>query len=288
MPRPLARYTGSKTNASAIVNAALGRVARWYEPFGGMLSLYMQYPHTPKEVVLGDANGFAVNLWRTVAYGTFEEFEPHTLAPWSHIDLKAWARWLLERADGLKAMLAADPRAYDAEMAGRYWWWCHGRIERSMDLGKAATPGNRLRGGRYTLRSFRAASSRLQETALLQSGWGACVSEARLDTAAKGLGTAAGVAAIILDPPYDGHSLYGADVDIGEVERRALELGGRDWCRVVYFGYATSEDFSGWRRVGFKTKNGGKATMGFDGAWLSPACLTVEQLDLFEEGQVIA
>ena len=110
-----------------------------------------------------------------------------------------------------------------------------------------------------------------------------------------------GMTGILLDPPYAVSS--GRDKHLYSVDEQGIAHEVEDWClhhgahpllRIVLCGYGDTHDVlleHGWRKYAWITNGGmgnqangrGKANRFRERLWCSPACLTREQLSLFEE-----
>lgn len=119
-------YFGGKGPIAAEVWARLGPVRHYIEPFAGSLAALLARPGWKPEVLwtetVNDADGLLVNFWRALAA------DPEAVAAaadWPVIELDLYARnkALIEARQGLTDRLRADPRWYDAELAG---WWVWG------------------------------------------------------------------------------------------------------------------------------------------------------------------
>ena len=111
-----------------------------------------------------------------------------------------------------------------------------------------------------------------------------------------------GMTGILLDPPYAVSS--GRDKNVYAVDEQGIAQQVEDWClrhgahpllRIVLCGYGETHDVlleHGWRKYAWIAQGGmgnqcngrGKSNRFRERIWCSPACLTREQLSLFEEG----
>jgi DNA adenine methylase len=126
-------WFGGKSRAADVVAVAFGTVDTYCEPFAGSLGVLLQRDPVGHEVV-NDNDGWLVNFWRAVRAA------PEDVAAWcdqpvTELDLTARHLWLLERGPKLKALMEADPEAFDAKAAGWWVWgicswlgggWCSG------------------------------------------------------------------------------------------------------------------------------------------------------------------
>ena len=126
-------WFGGKSRAAGEVNAAMGEVAVYCEPFAGSLGVLLQREPVKHEVV-NDNDGWIVNFWRALAAA------PDEVARWAdwpvtEADLTARHLWLVERAATVREALQANAEWYDAKAAGWWVWgvcawigsgWCSG------------------------------------------------------------------------------------------------------------------------------------------------------------------
>ena len=123
-------YFGGKRRALDLIWSLLGPVDSFTDPFGGSCVVPLNAPHALKRVVVGDINGLIVNAWRAMAA------DPDAVAaaadwPTFHLDLLARDHVLRREAPALPGKLEADPRFFDAELAG-WWLWS---VSNSIDMG---------------------------------------------------------------------------------------------------------------------------------------------------------
>jgi hypothetical protein len=101
---------------------ALGDPRVFVEPFFGSGAVLLARPHEPGIETVNDADGLLVHFWRAISLAP-AEVARHADYPVSEIDLHARHRELVRRAAEVKAQLEAEPRWFDAELAG---WWVWG------------------------------------------------------------------------------------------------------------------------------------------------------------------
>ena len=114
-------WYGGKRRWAQSVNAALGKVDVYVEPFAGSLAVLLQREPAPREIVC-DLDGMVVNFWRAIAA------DPEQVAYWGdaptyHHELTARRNWLARWAAETGDWLSQDPDHWDARAAG-YWCWC--------------------------------------------------------------------------------------------------------------------------------------------------------------------
>ncbi len=133
--RPPFPFFGSKRIAAPLIWEALGNPGNLVIPFAGSLSELWARPEAGKVETVNDASGLIANVWRAIRDPDAVALHADDIV--SEVDLSAWHRTLVAAADDLKAKLIADPRFFDAELAGRWIWgascwlgsgWCDGTL----------------------------------------------------------------------------------------------------------------------------------------------------------------
>lgn len=129
-------YFGSKYDIALEVWRRLGNPANYVEPFAGSLACLLGRPAPGRVETVNDFNGLLVNFWRAVKADPIAVAE-HADEPVMEIDLHAWHRRLVERAEGQREKLLEDPEYFDVKLAGRWAWgasawlgsgWCDGTV----------------------------------------------------------------------------------------------------------------------------------------------------------------
>lgn len=115
-------YPGGKRKIAATIWAALGSPRVYVEPFAGSLAVLLSRPNEPGIETVNDVDGHLSNVWRAIKYAPAEAAF-HADFPVSEVDLHARHRELVRRAPEVRAACEADPRWFDAELAG---WWIWG------------------------------------------------------------------------------------------------------------------------------------------------------------------
>ena len=267
-------YFGGKASAAPLIWSAFGDVRHYIEPFCGSAAVLLAAATPPPIVTLNDKDGYLVNAYRAI------QAAPDAVAQWAawpvtEIDLFARHVWLVQRRETLRAMLEADPLAYDAQAAGWWLWgasswigdgWCSGDgpwwlddgtlvrcnagqgVNRQLPhLGPVRGVNRKLlhlgdaqgvtrRGDRGNLAAYMRRLSAALATARIACGdWSRVVTPTLLH-----VGRTAGV---LLDPPYgDGAMEYGAggnaDTTLAAaVWQWAVTHGGDRALRIVVCGY---------------------------------------------------
>jgi DNA adenine methylase len=117
-------YFGGKRDIAADIWARFGSPRQYIEPFAGSLAVMLAKPGGPASLeVVGDANGFIANFWRSVRH------QPEAVAraadyPVLHIDQGARHVWLMAQRQMLSESLHDPDWPGDAKVAG---WWLWGQ-----------------------------------------------------------------------------------------------------------------------------------------------------------------
>ena len=114
-------YVGGKARWADPINAALGDVTVYVEPFAGSLAVLLTRAPAQREIVC-DTDGMIVNFWRAMQADP-EAVAYHADYPTFHDDLTARRHWLADWRDGNADTLRVDPEYCDAQAAG-WWAWC--------------------------------------------------------------------------------------------------------------------------------------------------------------------
>lgn len=311
-------WPGGKSRAAAAVWAALGDPAVYVEPFAGSLATLLRRPAVDGRCVeiANDLDGFVANFWRAVAA------DPAAVAraadwPVSETDLHAWHRHLVALRTDLVAALDADPRAFDAEVAGRWAWglcqwighgWCaSGEPGRQLPTMTSAVGVCRHVWGRPSagavgaeavpfatvLEWMLALQARLRNVRTACGDWRRVVTDGVLLGPLRSFPRDS-VAAVFLDPPYaEGAQQYaggGTGTELSAVVRSwAVERGDDPRIRIVLCGYEGEHAMpASWRAVPWKAKGGygnagGNLNRLREVLWLSPHCLDeTRQRGLFD------
>lgn len=144
-------WFGGKYRWAPTINAMLGTVDIYVEPFAGSLAVLLARPPADREIVC-DTNGYIVNFWRAMQADA-EAVAVNADYPTFHDDLTARHRWLIEWGEKHFAKLRDDPLYYDTLVAGWWAWgqsnWIGSGFCVTFDDGKIPSiPGARRRGGR--------------------------------------------------------------------------------------------------------------------------------------------
>lgn len=115
-------YPGGKRRIADLVWRALGDCRVYVEPFFGSGAVLLSRPSEPGIETVNDLDGLLVHFWRALREAP-AEVARHADYPVSEIDLHARHRELVRRAAEVREQLKADPRWFDAELAG---WWVWG------------------------------------------------------------------------------------------------------------------------------------------------------------------
>ncbi len=295
-------WFGGKNLAAPQINAALGNVSSYVEPFAGSLACLLTRDAAPIETV-NDADAHLANVWRAIQW---HPDETAAAADWpvNEADLSARHAHLVSVRASLTAKVMADPTYCDARIAGWWLWgvcqwigagWCSG------DGPWQATPDGFVRSGDGTgvhrqlphlgnagcgvhrpsqaLEPwFRTLSARLRRVRVACGDWSRVVTPAVADT------KRAGSVGILLDPPYpdawdpDAYTGGGAEVwpDV-----TAWCLTAPDSWRIVLCGYEGMwSPPPGWTTQPVRSAGGYQhgTRSGTEVLWCSPSCRREPQL----------
>ena len=117
-------YFGGKSTVAPVVWSALGNPKHYLEPFFGSGAVLLNRPdYNPLKHMetVCDKDGHVANVWRAL------QADPDAVAkvcdwPVNHADLMARRIVLVNKTQHLLENLIADPKWFDAELAG-YWIW---------------------------------------------------------------------------------------------------------------------------------------------------------------------
>ncbi len=306
-------YFGGKRTIADTVWRRLGTPTQYIEPFCGSAAVLLAAPSPASLEVVCDINGFIANFWRA----TKHQAAAVAIAadyPVSHIDLGAH-RWLMEQRERLGVELQDADWPGDAKVAGWWLWgqccwigsgWCEwerkgaahasdagmgvqaigqvphassagmgvqaiGQVPHASDAGRGELLTS---AGRTAWRWLHELAARLERVRVVHGHWSRC-----LNNHFGGDDTA-----VFLDPPCRSYEIvYGAAQHpvAYEVEGWAREHAN---LRIALCGHQGDYDLPGWDVVQWsrgRATYGGGNTTDKECVWFSPACLPVEQADLF-------
>lgn len=306
-------YPGNKKPIASRIWQAIGAdVPNYVEPFAGSCAVLLARPTPGKVETINDASGLVANVWRAIKY------DPRAVAvaadnPVIELDLRAWQTELVDAAEGLADLLESNPRAFDAELAGRWIWgascsiggrWCDPQEAKARKLphlsggggtGVGYGKGVHARHGRQfgdLFAWFEALSARFRTVRV------ACGDFERVLSSA--VTTAHTLTAVVLDPEYDPEMckpMYAAKRGVNLEEtasararRWAIAHGDDPDFRIVLCGLAGEHKMpEGWLEVAWRAPTGYAGTTKADAdrpvgreevLHLSPFCLGARQLDL--------
>jgi DNA adenine methylase len=281
-------YFGSKDDVAEVVWQHLGPdLGNYVEPFFGSGAVLFGRPRPGKVETVNDYSGLVSNFWRAVQAAPLEvaRFADN---PVHEIDLHAWHSLLVDAADGLRASCLADPRFFDAELAGRWAWgasawigsgWCdpsalsHSKLPHLSgggEVGVGYGRGVHARHGRLVPgeleKWMKALSKRMRLVRVV------CGDFARVLTPA--VTTAHGVTGVFLDPTYARRTaadpagkirqlrapkIYEVEDDTGGPRARAwaIENGDDPMLRIALCGYEGEHAMpEGWTEYAWRTAGG--------------------------------
>jgi len=314
--KPPFPYFGGKMQVASIVWKALGKVARYIEPFFGSGAVLLNRPDFGESEnwqyeIVNDKDCYLANVWRSIKYKT-EETATYADWPVNHCDLSARRRWLFQNPPSIEN-LQNDPEWCDPKAAG-YWIWGmsvwigSGFLTEGIDAKKRphltshkgvhAVEGPRpnivdSRGissteARPVLEWFRRLLNRLERVKVVCGDWErVCGGNWQL----KGTATCG----MFFDPPYavERSDCYRVeDYSVShKVREYCLEKGKEKGMRLVLAGYLEEHESllqHGWK-VHCWTTMGGYANMGDlesrgrenrskEALFFSPECEPIETL----------
>ena len=281
-------WFGGKRRVAPEVWAALGDVDNYVEPFAGSLAVLLERPswHTGTTETVNDADRFVANVWRALACDP-EAVARHADWPVNEADLEARHLWLVTTGRERIEHMAADPTAFDAQVAGWWVWginawigsgWCAGTgpwvltdegVRKRPHLGDAGQGINRQRphlgdagqginrqlphlgnAGQGIEAYLCELADRLRGVRVCCGDWSRVVTRGALNYGAS--------VGVFVDPPYLG-DVRTADLYLVDDHSIAHEV--REWClangddprlRIVLAGYSDEHDHlipETWRRV---------------------------------------
>jgi DNA adenine methylase len=285
-------YFGGKSKVAHIVWERFGNVRNYVEPFCGSAAVLLARPpgYSGSETI-NDWDGYVSNFWRAITLDP-DEVLKHCDYPILELDLHARSSELLGMREEFTEKMRADPRFYDARVAGWWVWGVSASIANSFDTAVKGIPqmGD---GGQRGINSTTSTPSkqiaelheRLRKVIVCCGDWSRIVTRAQV--------TKIGLCAVFLDPPYpDGNYSYGGATDrtiSGEVLTWCLANGQNPQWRIAMCGYSENDALAdaGWSKHEWKA-GGGYGNQGGENAnasreviWFSPHCLTQSQGGLF-------
>ncbi|RMH10974.1 MAG: DNA adenine methylase [Gemmatimonadetes bacterium] len=284
-------YFGGKRRIAGEVWRRFGRVDAYVEPFAGSLAVLLARPDVRGREIVNDSDGLLTNFWRAVRDAP-DDVARHADDWINELDLHARHSAIIAARRGVTRRLRADPRFFDARLAGWWVWglsqWIGGAWGHKAHARK---PKVSCKNGvhvmaREDIRSvMRDLSLRLRRVMILCGDWSRCVTDACLFGTS---GPSSAVAAVFLDPPY-AHST-GRDKDIYAVESAgvsrdvlsgAVEYGRRPSVRIALCGLDGEHDPpDGWTTYawssggGYHPKGRSNARRHAERVWFSPHCLS--------------
>ena len=285
-------YPGGKSRVALDVWDRLGNPPYYVEPFFGSGALLLARPDVGAAETVNDADGMITNFWRAIAAA------PAKVAEWAdwpinELDLCARHDWLREQKPGLIERLVADPRHFDAKIAGWWVWgicqwigsgWCSAQAQRKRPRTHSGN-GVVAKGNLHQLKPwFQDLCSRLRAVRILCGDFERTLS----------LGSTVSrwsMTGVFLDPPYDTkrrtRHLYTCDDDTaaGRAQAWCLEHGKHPKLRIALCGlegeHAVLEG-EGWSRFDWTRLFGTVRSGTAESIWFSPHCLKPSgQLELF-------
>ena len=133
-------WFGGKRRVADVVWSAFGaEVNNYVEPFFGSGAVLLGRPGGPGKIeTVNDVDRMVANFWRAVTWAP-DEVAHHCDWPVNEADLHARHAWLVRQLPEMREKMHADPRYFDALIAG---WWVWG-ICQWIGGGWCAEPKNR-------------------------------------------------------------------------------------------------------------------------------------------------
>jgi DNA adenine methylase len=286
-------WFGGKRRVASLVWERFGDVAHYVEPFFGSGAVLLGAPKPAKVETVNDLDGFVANFWRAVQWDP-DGVAKHADWPVNEADLHARHAWLIGQRGALTERLIADPRYFDAEIAG---WWVWGISQWVGQGWCAATSRSRPHLG-YSMGILGNSSSSIRDLqGRLRPARVVCGSWERVVHGPMVLGNIPGVHGVFLDPPYaldlrnDGcYAIDAPDVACA-CAAWAREHGDNPRIRIALCGFEGEHAMPGWTAVPWRTQGGyahtsdaetrGKENAKRETIWFSPHCLQARQASLF-------
>jgi DNA adenine methylase len=281
-------YFGGKSRVAHVVWERFGDVRNYVEPFCGSAAVLLaRPPGFSGSETINDWDGYVSNFWRAITMAPAEVLK-HCDYPVLELDLHARSAELLAQREEFTERMRADPRFYDARVAGWWVWGVSASIGDSFDTGAKGIPYLDI-GARGIHRGnkeerIKNLSQRLRLVRVCCGDWSRVVTDFQKKH---------GTTAVFLDPPYpEGNYSYGGVTDrtiSGEVLTWCLANGQDPSWRIAMCGYSENDVLAdaGWDRHEWKAK-GGYANKGGENVnasrevvWFSPHCLSAAQPSLF-------
>lgn len=114
---------GGKRDVAPVIWKAFGSPKQYIEPCCFSAAVLLQAPAPASLEVIGDANGFVANFWRSVVH-QYDAVAHAADYPVSHVDLGGRHKWLMDQRDRLESELQDPNWPGDPKVAG---WWLWGQ-----------------------------------------------------------------------------------------------------------------------------------------------------------------
>lgn len=300
-------YFGGKSKVAGVVWEMFGDVDNYVEPFAGSLAVLLGRPdnHDREIETVNDVDNYIVNFWRAL------RADPEAITRWAdypvtETDLTARHIWLVTEGRQRIVNLAADPDAYDAQVAGWWLWgiciwigggWCAGNgpwlvedgqlVKRTGSGGVWAQKPHMKNAGQGINRTsngdlsayMHALADRLRRVRVCCGDWQRVVTPGALAHGAT--------IGIFLDPPYAQDigrdpAIYNYESDVSAAVREwAIANGDNPRYRIALCGYDSEHEMPAswsvhsWLAAGaYATANSaGKNTNNRrERIWFSPGC----------------
>ena len=282
-------YFGGKSRVAHVVWERFGNVRNYVEPFCGSAAVLLaRPPGFSGSETINDFDGYVSNFWRAITMAP-DEVLKHCDYPVLELDLHARSAELLAQREEFTERMRADPRFYDARVAGWWVWGKSASIGDSFEKGAKGVPILSHRGAgihrteETPRQQIENLAQRLRTVRVCCGDWSRVCTDHQTNKTH-------GTTAVFLDPPYpEGNYSYGGVTDrtiSGEVLTWCLANGQNPLWRIAMCGYSENDALGdvGWQRFAWETGGGyGQKTENAsrEVIWFSPHCLSAAQPSLF-------
>jgi len=252
-------YFGGKSRVAPVVWERFGNVRNYVEPFCGSAAVLLaRPPGFSGSETINDFDGYVSNFWRSITMAP-DEVLKHCDYPVLELDLHARSAELLAQREEFTEKMRADPRFYDARVAGWWVWGKSGCVGSNFEKGSKGIPETTSSRGVHRTsdtpkNQIEAISKRLRGVTVCCGDWSRVVTDVQT--------SAYGTTAVFLDPPYpEGNYSYGGITDrtiSGEVLTWCLANGDNPQWRIAMCGYSENDALAdaGWSKYEWKAVGG--------------------------------
>jgi DNA adenine methylase len=289
-------WFGGKRRVASLVWERFGHVAHYIEPFFGSGAVLLGAPRPAKVETINDLDGFVANFWRAVQSDP-DGVARHADWPVNEADKHARHEWLIKQRGALTDRLMADPRYFDAEIAGWWVWgiatwigtgWCQKASRQLPSIGETGAGVHALSARGMVSTIMSRLGERMRYVRVACGDWSRVLGKSTLRPFMDpGWEPPTGV---FLDPPYSHGEhkgeTYGAADCASAVAAWAREYGDRKDLRIALCGYHGEHEMPGWTVARWDAGSGRQPARNRENAkretiWFSPHCLSARQVALF-------